>query len=100
MKDYDLQRGLYALALSGAGDLEGVETAYVFLEAPDRPVMKTFGEEDFEQTRTLLRKTLDELTAGHFFGGPEAVYQPCGDDHCAGCRMLAAQIERAAGEAA
>jgi len=99
MKDYELQRGLYALALARARNLETVKTAYVFLETPDRPVTKLFGAEDFKEVESLLRQTLGEITAGHFFGGPDASLAPCDKEDCVGCGMLAAQIERAAGEA-
>ena len=97
MKDYELQRGLYALALARARDLETVETAYAFLEAPEQPVMRLFAATDFEEVESLLRKTLGEITAGRFFGGPDAAYSPCGNADCAGCEMLAVQIKRAAG---
>ena len=100
MKDYELQRGLYALALARASKRETVETAYVFLGAADRPVFKTFGTDDFDQIEALLKRTLGEITSGRFFGGPDAGYQPCGEPDCVGCRVLSAQIERAAGRAA
>jgi hypothetical protein len=100
MEDYVLQRGLYALGLARARGLETVETAYVFLEAPGDPVMKTYGATEFEEVESLLRKTLGEITAGRFFGGPSAEYEPCGKDDCAGCSLLAAQIGRAAARAA
>jgi ATP-dependent exoDNAse (exonuclease V) beta subunit len=95
MADYDLQRGLYALALARARRLDEVETAYSFLEAPDRPVMKLYSADDFDATEDLLRQTLAEITGGRFFGGPGAEHQPCGKSDCPGCRLLAAQIERA-----
>ena len=95
MADYELQRGLYALALARARGLDQVETAYSFLEAPERPVMKLYGAADFDTTEGLLRQTLAELTGGRFFGGPDAKYRPCGKSECPGCRLLSAQIMRA-----
>ncbi|MEX1219531.1 MAG: UvrD-helicase domain-containing protein [Solirubrobacterales bacterium] len=95
MTDYDLQRGLYALALARARGLDEVETAYSFLEAPERPVMKMYRAADFDTTEDLLRQTLAEIIGGRFFGGPGAKHQPCGKSECAGCRLLSAQIERA-----
>jgi hypothetical protein len=95
MADYELQRGLYALALARARDLDEVETAYSFLEAPDRPVMKLYGAADFDATEDLLRETLAEITSGRFFGGPGVKHSPCGRSECPGCQMLVRQIERA-----
>ena len=95
MTDYELQRGLYALALARARALDEVETAYSFLEAPDRPVMKLYGAADFDATEDLLRETLAEITSGRFFGGPGVKHSPCGRSECPGCQMLVRQIERA-----
>jgi ATP-dependent exoDNAse (exonuclease V) beta subunit len=100
MKAYELQRGLYALALARARGLETVETAYVFLEQPDEPLLKTYGRKDFEAVEQMLTQTLSEITAGRFFGGPDARFTPCGEADCPGCGLLAAQIERASLEAA
>jgi ATP-dependent exoDNAse (exonuclease V) beta subunit len=100
MADYELQRGLYALALARARGLDEVETAYAFLEAPERPVMKLFRAGDFDETEDLLRQTLLEITGGRFFGGPGAGHQPCGRSDCPGCGLLSTQIRRAAEEAA
>jgi ATP-dependent helicase/nuclease subunit A len=98
MKDYELQRGLYALALARARNLGAVDTAYVFLGAPEQPVFKTLGTDDFALIESLLKRTLAEITAGRFFGGPGAANQPCGEPDCIGCQVLTAQIERAAAE--
>ena len=98
MGPYELQRGLYALALARARDIERVETAYVFLNRADEPVIKTLGPGDFSATEEYLHETLAEITAGHFFGGPDSKHEPCGRDDCIGCAMLAAQISRASGE--
>jgi ATP-dependent exoDNAse (exonuclease V) beta subunit len=95
MADYELQRGLYALALARARGEEEVETAYSFLEAPEQPVMKLYRAADFDATEDRLRQTLAEITGGRFFGGPGARQQPCGRSDCPGCRLLSAQIERA-----
>lgn len=95
MAEYELQRGLYALALARARSLESVDTAYIFLEEPDQPVMKTYTKEDFNRTEELLNETLSEITSGRFFGGPGARHQPCGKSDCPGCELLKAQITRA-----
>jgi hypothetical protein len=57
--------------------------------------MKLYSADDFDATEDLLRQTLAEITGGRFFGGPGAEHQPCGKSDCPGCRLLAAQIERA-----
>lgn len=94
MKPYELQRGLYALALARARGIDVVNTAYVFLRRPDEPVMKTLGPDDFKQTEEDLGETLTEITSGRFFGGESAIHEPCGD--CWACRNLTAQRDRAA----
>jgi hypothetical protein len=99
MKDYDLQRGLYALAVAKARGEQTVETAYVFLERPHEPVFRTYSARDFEQVEAKLRETLAEIKAGNFFGATAGGPQPCGRDDCAGCRIMAAQIGRATPEA-
>jgi ATP-dependent exoDNAse (exonuclease V) beta subunit len=100
MRDYELQRGLYALAVARARDRQSVDTAYVFLELPDQPVFRTYTTDDFDAVEVKLKETLAEIKAGHFFGGPGGATQPCGKDDCAGCRMMGAQIDRARAEAA
>lgn len=95
MRPYELQRGLYALALARAGGFDEVETAYVFLRKPDEPVMRTLGPDEFAETETELDETLEEITSGRFFGGERVLHQPCRE--CWACDLLAAQIERTAG---
>jgi ATP-dependent helicase/nuclease subunit A len=100
MRSYDLQRGLYALAVARAQHRQSVDTAYVFLERPEEPVFRTYATADFEEVEAKLRDTLGEIKSGHFFGGPGGQSRPCGQDDCAGCRLLGAQIARATPEAA
>jgi ATP-dependent exoDNAse (exonuclease V) beta subunit len=58
-REYSTQRLIYALAglRAGAGE---VEVAHVFLEAPDRPVITTFGGADGAE----LERALADLTEG------------------------------------
>ena len=93
MDEYELQRDLYALAVFRAREIEAVETAYVFLEAPDRPVLKTYLREDVEAAAARLEGLIGEFTGGHFFGGDGADHQPCGE--CWACRRFAARTPAA-----
>lgn len=90
MDDYADQRDLYALALADSRGLDSVETAYVFLEDPSNPVLRTMYREDLDQARERLRGSLLEITAGHYFGGPDATKQPCGK--CWACESLEARL--------
>lgn len=94
MGPYELQRGLYALALSRARELPSVETAYVFLNRADEPVLMTLQEDQFSEMQESLRSTLEEIKAGRFFGAGSTGSGPCRD--CWACDLLAAQIKRAA----
>jgi ATP-dependent helicase/nuclease subunit A len=61
---YSVQRDLYALAAAARGT--PVETAYVFLEAPDRAVRQTFGETELGEARERIEGVLERLAAGRF----------------------------------
>ena len=67
---YRVQRGIYALAAAGAaGDPEdavSVETAYVFLERPDDPVLERFDAGRLDRARTGIESLLDRLESGSF----------------------------------
>ncbi|MBK5231832.1 MAG: UvrD-helicase domain-containing protein [Thermoleophilia bacterium] len=93
MADYELQRDLYALAVQRASGAETVETAFVFLERPDEPVLNVLNRSDLELGQKKLLAVVREIELGHFFGGPDAERQPCGD--CWACERLDVQIERA-----
>lgn len=93
MADYAQQRNLYALAVARARGVDTVETAFVFLERPGEPVLLTMGPEELDRAEAELGATLEDITAGRFFGGPDSHRQPCGE--CWGCMALAGQIARA-----
>ena len=61
---YGIQRDLYALAAAARGT--PVETAYAFLEAPDRPVRTSFDAAELEAARARVEAVLGELAAGEF----------------------------------
>ncbi len=62
---YQVQRDIYALAVSDARDCEEVEVAYVFLEQPHRPVLTCLDATAIEASRSRL------IEASHSV--PEAV---------------------------
>jgi ATP-dependent exoDNAse (exonuclease V) beta subunit len=85
-KTYELQRDLYSLAIARAGKLETVESAFIFLEEPDSPVLKTYGPADLEAVEERLRsEVVEPITKARYFGGG-AGPQPCGG--CDSCRLL------------
>lgn len=94
MGKYHLQRDLYALAVAEALGVHEVETAYVFLRSPENPVRDRFDAGRLESARQTVSGLVGEIAGGRYLGGPEALYQPCGD--CWACDLLAGQIEAAA----
>jgi ATP-dependent helicase/nuclease subunit A len=61
---YFVQRNLYALAAAARGT--PVETAYVFLQAPDAPVRSHFGNEELDAARAQVEELLERLRSGAF----------------------------------
>jgi ATP-dependent helicase/nuclease subunit A len=61
---YAIQRDIYALAAAARGT--PVETAYVFLEAPDRPVRTSFHAAELEAARSRVEAVLADLATGEF----------------------------------
>ncbi len=90
MASYELQRDLYALAVFRATEAASVQTAFVFLEEPAEPVLAEYSRAEAGQAESRLQAVISEITAGRFFGGPEAALQPCGD--CWACSQLAPKI--------
>ncbi|MBK8294930.1 MAG: PD-(D/E)XK nuclease family protein [Solirubrobacterales bacterium] len=93
MADYAMQRDLYGLAVAQALEVPVVETAFVFLEQPDQPVIDLLDQRQLEVGKGEISDLLAEIAGGHFFGGSDAKHQPCGD--CWACERLASQIQRA-----
>ncbi len=99
MAAYLLQRDLYGLAVAEALDVPQVRVAYVFLEAPDDPIIFEFGPADLADARTALESTVASITTGQYFtASPGAPDGPCGG--CPACDRLRRQIEAAAGRVA
>lgn len=92
MSGYVQQRNLYALAVARARGSSRVETAFVFLDRPDEPVVEMLGEDDLERAEAELRASLEDITAGRYFGEPGSRRQPCGD--CWACAALERQLGR------
>ena len=83
---YELQRDLYSLAIARSKRLETVNSAFVFLEEPGLPVVKTYGPEELADVEERLRSDVVEpITAARYFGGGPGP-QPCGV--CDACGLL------------
>ncbi len=61
---YTAQRDLYALATATRG--APVETAYVFLEQPERPVTERFDAAELDEARSRIEALLGRLAQGRF----------------------------------
>ncbi len=91
MEKYDLQRDLYALAVSQALGTSEVETAFVFLRDAANPVRDKFDHQRLAEARDSLAGLVGDIARGRYLGGPEATHQPCGE--CWACELLVGQIE-------
>jgi ATP-dependent helicase/nuclease subunit A len=81
---------VYALAAFRAGADE-VEVAYVFLERPDDPVIRTFVRTDAAELETQLSDAIAAINSGRFRPTPSDFVCPgCPalDVVCAGPRLL------------
>ena len=70
-KRYTVQRGLYALAATGLGgagrdNAPRVRTAYCFLEAPGRPVERSFGAGDLATVRAEVEQLVSGVRRAEF----------------------------------
>lgn len=90
MDAYRLQRDLYALGVARATGSEAVETAFVFLEAPDRPVLDVFDGERLTAAAGRIEALVGEIVRGSYLGGPDALHQPC--RRCWACDLLASRL--------
>ena len=93
MVDYLPQRNLYALAVARSKGIQEVETAFVFLDRPNEPVVELMDAGRLDRAEEELKDSLRMITSGQFFGGPDARHQPCAD--CWACDRLETQIGRA-----
>lgn len=95
MGPYELQRDLYALGVARARDVELVRTAFVFLEAPDDPVIDLYDREMLTEAATRVETVVGEIAGSNFLGGRDALHEPCGK--CWACDLLADRIGLPAG---
>jgi ATP-dependent helicase/nuclease subunit A len=82
---YEIQRSIYALAVSESLGAPDVEVAYVFLERPDEPVLSKFGTGDLEKARARLTRAIEQIGAGEF---PTAAPEERSWALCDGCPAL------------
>ena len=86
MGEYGLQRDLYGLAVARALEATEVDTAFVFLEAPDEPVRKRLGEAELSEAAQRIGDLIDLIRNGSFFADTKPAAAPCGS--CWACSEL------------
>jgi ATP-dependent helicase/nuclease subunit A len=62
-RHYEVQRDVYALAVSEARQSPEIEVAYVFLEQPERPVLTRLGREDIDAGRARLVEAIERISS-------------------------------------
>ena len=67
---YEVQRDVYALAVAEARHAPQVEVAYVFLERPGEPVVRTLGTAEMDAGRRRLEATIERIGRGDFPPAP------------------------------
>jgi ATP-dependent helicase/nuclease subunit A len=61
---YEVQQAIYALAVAEARGVSEVELAYVFLERPEEPVLKRWGQAEIEAGRAMLEAEIARVRTG------------------------------------
>lgn len=64
MRDYELQRMIYAVAASGLS--QEIRTHYVFLESPDDVQTETFGPSELADARRRIEQSVDAIAQRRF----------------------------------
>jgi ATP-dependent helicase/nuclease subunit A len=82
---YETQRAIYALAVSESRRAPEVELAYVFLERPDEPDLRSYGAAELDAARDRLAATIAQIEAGGF---PPAPPDTRNWPLCRGCPAL------------
>jgi len=82
---YATQRDVYALAVAEARHAPEVEVAYVFLERPREPVVRTLGAPEMEAGQRRLEATIERIGRGDF---PPAPPERRDWSLCDGCPAL------------
>jgi hypothetical protein len=86
MRGYELQRDLYGLAVAQTLERDEVDTAFVFLAAPDRPVRMKLGAVELEAAGKRIGELVTMIESGDFFGESNSAARPCGD--CWACAKI------------
>jgi ATP-dependent helicase/nuclease subunit A len=60
-RHYEVQRDVYALAVSEARQSEEVDVAYVFLERPGQPVLTRLSKGEIKAGRTRLTEAIEQI---------------------------------------
>jgi hypothetical protein len=76
---YEIQRGLYGLAIAKAAGVEQVEAAYVFLERPDPPLRVELGPDELGSAAERLAHDIEGVRSGSFEVTPEPHAALCFD---------------------
>jgi ATP-dependent helicase/nuclease subunit A len=82
---YEIQRAIYALAVSESRAAPEVELAYVFLERPDEPDLHRLGPAELDAARQRLVAAIERIGAGDF---PPASPSTRSWPLCRGCPAL------------
>jgi len=90
MEPYSLQRDLYALGAARSQGADAVRTAFVFLEAPEQPVIDVYDRGRLDAAAGRIETLVAEIGHSRFLGGDEALHQPCG--RCWACDLLESRI--------
>ncbi len=83
--DYTVQRDIYALAVAEARQAAEVEVAYVFLERPEEPVLRTLDATEIKAGQERLSATIERIGRGDF---PPAPPERRDWSLCEGCPAL------------
>lgn len=76
---YEMQRVLYAAALAEATGAERIDSAYCFLQAPDRPVLASLDGAAIASGRARIEERVDRIRAGDFSPTPDPGPALCHD---------------------
>ncbi len=77
--EYEIQRALYARAVSEALGAESVRTAYVFLRAAGEPLAELLGPEEIAAAGESVEALVGRIRAGEFAPTPQPHRGLCHD---------------------
>ena len=76
---YEMQRVLYAAALAEATGAERIDSAYCFLQAPDRPILASLDGAAIASGRARIEERVGRIRAGDFSPTPDPGPALCHD---------------------